>query len=95
MTECIKCETCLYNKNCQFLASHRNTAVEGCTAYKNYDDVVEVVKCKECAFGKYDEFGMVLCFCRNVPWDNKYIDYFVMSPFDYCSYGKMKEGVKS
>jgi hypothetical protein len=43
MTEYIKCETCLYNKNCQFLAKHKNTIVEGCSAYKNAADVVEVV----------------------------------------------------
>lgn len=43
MTEYIKCKTCLYNKNCQFLAKHRNTIVEGCSAYKNTADVVEVV----------------------------------------------------
>ena len=40
MNTIIKCETCLYNRNCQFLATHRNTAVEGCTAYKNAADVV-------------------------------------------------------
>jgi hypothetical protein len=44
MTEYIKCETCLYNKNCQFLAKHRNTIVEGCSAYKNAADVVEIPK---------------------------------------------------
>ena len=43
MAEHIKCETCLYNKNCQFLAKHRNTIVKDCSAYKNAADVVEVV----------------------------------------------------
>ncbi len=89
-----KCETCLYNKNCQFLATHRRVIVEGCTAYKNSADMVEVVRCKDCAFGKDDEFGMVLCFCRNAPWDNKYVDYFTMPPLAYCSYGKRKEGAE-
>ena len=56
-------------------------------------DVAEVVRCKDCTFGKVDaEFDSVMCFCRNAPWDNKYVDYFVMSPLDYCSYGKKKEG---
>ena len=41
-TERCKCETCLYNKNCQFLATHRRVIIEGCTAYKNSADVVEV-----------------------------------------------------
>lgn len=56
-------------------------------------DVAEVVRCKDCAFGRTDdedESGSVMCFCRNAPWDNKYIDYFTMSPLDYCSYGKRK-----
>lgn len=56
-------------------------------------DVVEVVRCKDCSFGEVDaEFDSVMCFCRNAPWDNKYIDYFTMSPNDYCSYGKRKGG---
>lgn len=97
-TERCKCETCLYNKNCQFLATHRRVIVEGCTAYKNSADVAEVVRCKDCAFGRTDdedEYGSVMCFCRNAPWDNKFVDYFTMSPLDYCSYGKRKEGVNN
>lgn len=59
-------------------------------------DVAEVVRCKDCTFGKVDaEFDSVMCFCRNAPWDNKYVDYFVMSPLDYCSYGKKKEGAEN
>lgn len=29
-----KCEKCLYSKNCQFLAAHKNADVEGCTAFE-------------------------------------------------------------
>ena len=59
-------------------------------------DVEKVVRCKDCDFGKSDdESGVVLCSCRNAPWDNKYVDYFAMSPFDYCSFGVRKEGVKN
>ena len=35
----IKCEKCLYRKNCQFLATHKKTAVEGCTAFKSESDL--------------------------------------------------------
>lgn len=60
------------------------------------EDEVKVVRCKDCAFGRTDdEFGFVMCFCRNAPWDNKYVDYFTMSPLDYCSYGKKKEGAEN
>lgn len=31
----MKCETCLYNKNCQYLAKHPHTIVEDCSAYEN------------------------------------------------------------
>lgn len=41
----IKCEKCLYRKNCQFLATHKNTTVEGCTAFESESDFkIEAVK---------------------------------------------------
>lgn len=42
MSDRIACETCLYNKNCQFLLKHPHTVVADCTAYKNAADFVEV-----------------------------------------------------
>ena len=33
------CETCLYRKNCQFIATHENSIVESCTAYKSETDL--------------------------------------------------------
>ena len=41
-------DTCLYNKNCQFLAKHQKTIVDSCTAYKDATNIVEVVRCKDC-----------------------------------------------
>ena len=29
------CEKCLYKKNCQFLAKHKQSAVDGCTAFES------------------------------------------------------------
>lgn len=41
----IKCEKCLYRKNCQFLATHKKTTVEGCTAFASESDLkAEAVK---------------------------------------------------
>jgi hypothetical protein len=41
----IKCEKCLYRKNCQFLATHKNTIVEGCTAFESENDLrIEAAK---------------------------------------------------
>lgn len=39
----MKCETCLYNKNCQFLAKHKKAEVTGCTAYENAAEYTRVV----------------------------------------------------
>ena len=33
------CEKCLYRKNCQFLAKHKQSAVDGCTAYESETDL--------------------------------------------------------
>ena len=38
----MKCETCLYNKNCQYLAKHPTHIVEDCTAYKDAANFVEM-----------------------------------------------------
>ena len=35
----MKCEKCLYRKNCQFLAKHRKVVVADCTAFKNEADL--------------------------------------------------------
>ena len=31
----IKCETCIYRKNCQFLATHKKAIVEDCTVFES------------------------------------------------------------
>ena len=33
------CEKCLYKYNCQYLAKHKNTIVDGCTAFKSEIDM--------------------------------------------------------
>lgn len=35
----MKCEKCLYRKNCQFLAKHKTAVVEGCTAFESKADL--------------------------------------------------------
>lgn len=36
------CESCLYNKNCQFLLKHRNGEAEGCTAFEDKSEWVHL-----------------------------------------------------
>lgn len=84
MTEYIKCETCLYNKNCQFLAEHRNTIVEDCSAYKNAADVVEVVHGEWVRdIGSYGRIK-----CSRCEWTKPYIeDYYEaehLANMSYC-----------
>lgn len=31
----VKCETCIYRKNCQFLGKHKNAIVEECSAFES------------------------------------------------------------
>ena len=59
MNTIVKCETCLYNRNCQFLATHKNAVIEGCTVYKNAADVVEV---KHGKWINVQDFGGGKCF---------------------------------
>lgn len=61
MTEYIKCETCLYNKNCQFLAGHKNTIVEDCSAYKNAADVIEVQHGYWYNINHYQDYAFATC----------------------------------
>lgn len=82
-----KCETCLYNKNCQFLATHRRVIVEGCTAYKNSADMVEVVRCSKCMHSTWEQepcHGKTEYYCTKLK--SKVDKHF------YCGLGKKKEG---
>lgn len=34
-----KCETCIYRRNCQFIAKHGASDITGCTAYYDESDI--------------------------------------------------------
>ena len=51
----MKCEKCLYRANCQFLAKHKGAEVEGCTAFKDATDFVEVETVEEQIIRKKSE----------------------------------------
>lgn len=41
----MKCEKCLYRKNCQFIAIHKNIIVDECTNFKSEEEIkLEAVK---------------------------------------------------
>lgn len=54
-------------------------------------DVVEVVRCEKCKFGKYDEQeNKVLCIRMKNIGDGELYVYNELN--DYCSYGERKDG---
>ena len=40
----IMCEKCLSRTNCQFLGTHKNVSVEGCTAFRDEEEYVAKIK---------------------------------------------------
>lgn len=41
----MKCEKCLYRKNCQFIATHKNIIVDECTNFKSEEEIkLEAIK---------------------------------------------------
>lgn len=77
------CEKCLYNKNCQYLLTHK-TAPDECTAFKSSEDFVEVVRCRDCRFSKpavnndYIVCEIMECYCG-------------LMKDDFCVCGKRRE----
>lgn len=77
------CGKCLYNKNCQFLAKYK-IEPDGCTAFRNAEDFVDVVRCFRCRFAvNKKENGEFVTYCA-LDWGMR----GVLDPNDYCSYGK-------
>ena len=54
-------------------------------------DVVEVVRCKDCIFGKADTegSGSVQCSNRDTPW-HRYNEDFAIAQNDFCRHGERK-----
>ena len=79
------CETCLYNKNCQFLAKHKLEPVVSCTAYNNAADMVEVVRCKDCKHWGTE--------CAGETDRIKECEYahYMTGANGYCVYGERRE----
>ena len=38
------CEKCLSRTNCQFLGTHKNVSVEGCTAFRDEEEYVAKIR---------------------------------------------------
>lgn len=58
----MKCEKCLYRKNCQFLAKHPKADVDGCTAFESEAELREQIAREifdEIYEDCFDQFGYV------------------------------------
>ena len=83
------CGKCLYNKNCQFLAKYK-IEPDGCSAFRNAEDFVEVVRCGKCkhyyqyhVYETNEATGWGKCTLINMDIN--------MTVGDYCSHGERKE----
>lgn len=77
------CEKCLYNKNCQYLLTHK-TAPDECTAFKSSEDFVEVVRCRYCVNNP-----RISTKTKGMVWCRKFRSE--VRPDDFCSYGERRE----
>jgi hypothetical protein len=78
-----KCEKCLYKENCQFLATHKRTIIEGCTAFKSEAElraemVREIFEEIEELFRQHKEGGYYL----NGAWFPERLDLYTEDAFE-------------
>lgn len=81
-----KCNNCCHNKVCIDGANYKTA--ENCKHYVSAEDVVKVVRCKDCKYLKYDRDFITGRYCslRNVN-GGKYCN-----DDDFCSYGEKMDG---
>ena len=89
------CESCVHGEICNIRGCrdvYDEKALKYCANYKDNSakvaDVVEVVRCKECAYGRIQT-------CAITGTETLLCEYWIKSdavdPMHYCSYGKRKE----
>lgn len=78
-----KCNNCYHKKICIDGANHKTA--ESCKHYVSEDDVVEVVRCKDCEYRKTEDCAMQYeCECG--------AQYFWESDNAFCSRGRRMDG---
>ena len=84
-----RCDTCKANKVCD----HYLYGFENCNNYIS-EDVVEIVRCKDCVFAKNNYLAHGLCLCEKTIHDaikGEIPRNTLMTEDDFCSYGERKE----
>ena len=86
------CKDCIHEKVCDALIKRgcpwleeKYSADKFCMYFKNKEDVVEVVRCKDCINYKDWGDGNITCRFWTDQWDA------ATEPNAYCSYGKKVE----
>ena len=85
------CNDCIHQYLCDIYANAGVTDVPAdditiCEVFKNKADVVEVIRCKDCAHYGGITFGNI---CRR--WSGLNVKNCT-KPDDFCSYGERKDG---
>ena len=78
------CKECIHKLVCAIYIPELIDIFENgeyCTGYMNEANVVEVVRCKDCTYGRYDGDGYWICELDDCYVDDTY----------YCSCGERKE----
>ena len=85
----IDCDKCSHGSVCAYRHQYDDHIVT-CSHWKPADDVVEVVRCKDCKHWRHETDGMidhyecaVFCGC--------YGEGYLTGADDFCSYGERKE----
>ena len=85
----IDCDKCSHGSVCAYRHQYDDHIVT-CSHWKPADDVVEVVRCKDCKHWRHETDGMidhyecaVFCGC--------YGKGYLTGADDFCSYGERKE----
>ena len=95
------CRDCIHFADCLVIGKTRyygkdaacNNVEELCKYFKNKDNFVEVVRCKDCKHAKLDLMEKGLVVCRRPVLKNGQLLPFnwETKSNDFCSYGKRKE----
>lgn len=92
-----KCKDCLHYEACSNFSKIINSAVDvetGCEHFKNRIDVTEVVRCKNCINGIYDEENNIYKCVKSADYDPEYDDWLGFVSYHnadyYCADGERR-----
>ena len=77
------CKECFHYEVCKHNAMYDKDSIVGCNQFKPKADYVEVVRCTECKYGRFNYCGDFFCSFHH--------SFMEMKRTDFCSHGKRKE----